>query len=163
MQTIRNHSENGEDAEKRKAAVRALWIEAFHDDEAYVDFFFHVFYRDHCTWTCEEDGQLLGALQAFPWDTSGTAVYVCGVSVAEDLRGRGIGSRLMQAACDSLAGSGVRRVVLVPVGPHVVPWYQRLGFVVDAAAELPPFRVSGMSDTDFTEWQRSHVMVRCLP
>ena len=162
MQTIRNQSENREDAEKRKAAVRALWIEAFHDDETYVDFFFHVFYRDGCTWTCEEDGQLLGALQALPWDASGTMVYVCGVSVAEASRGQGIGSRLMQAACEGLAGNGVQCVVLVPVGPQVIPWYERLGFTVDATAELPPFRVSGMSDTDFTEWQRSHVMVRCL-
>lgn len=80
----------------------------------------------------EDDGRILGRL-SLARDTHPASEHVAdlGLMVAEDARGRGVGTALLEAAVEWAHASGVTKLEL-----HVFPWneparrlYEKFGFV----------------------------------
>jgi RimJ/RimL family protein N-acetyltransferase len=78
-----------------------------------------------------DDGRLVGRL-SLSRDTHPASAHVAdlGLMVAKDVRGRGIGTALLQAAVAWARGNGIRKLEL-----HVFPWnesaiavYEKFGF-----------------------------------
>lgn len=72
----------------------------------------------------EDDGSLRGLLNL---TFHGDLAWIGNVVVAADLRGRGLGAQLMQAALDEADRRRARTVALYAV-PKAVPLYERAGF-----------------------------------
>jgi GNAT superfamily N-acetyltransferase len=67
----------------------------------------------------------------------GGAGYIWGVYVAPQIRGRGIGKRLIEACVEHLTGAGCSRVLL-HAGERSRPLYERLGFAPTLELALRP-------------------------
>ena len=110
-----------------EGALRALFTEAF-GDEDFTDLFFARGYsRERCLAAYE--GALLGALHWFDCTLDGKkAAYVYGFAAFRHCRGRGIGSALIRAAVETLQGEGYERILLVPAEESLFGYYERFGF-----------------------------------
>jgi predicted N-acetyltransferase YhbS len=78
------------------------------------------------------DGVVVGCALA---SYDGFAGQLFRVVVDESLRGRGIGSSLVQECVERLRARGARRIVL-GCEERLVPWYARLGFGASPARFL---------------------------
>ena len=110
-----------------EAALRALFTEAF-GDEDFTDLFFGRGYsRSRCLGAY--DGELLAALHWFDCTLIGEkAAYVYGIAAFQAQRGRGIGSELIRGALEKLQELGYRQILLVPAGESLFGYYERFGF-----------------------------------
>ena len=110
-----------------EAALRALFTEAF-GDEDFTDLFFGRGYsRSRCLGAY--DGELLAALHWFDCTLIGEkAAYVYGIAAFQAQRGRGIGSELIRGALEKLQELGYRQILLVPAGESLFRYYERFGF-----------------------------------
>ena len=110
-----------------EAALRALFTEAF-GDEDFTDLFFGRGYsRSRCLGAY--DGELLAALHWFDCTLIGEkAAYVYGIAAFQAQRGRGIGSELIRGALEKLQELGYRHILLVPAGESLFGYYERFGF-----------------------------------
>ena len=86
-------------------------------------------------WTLDERGQLAGELYAFltldgnvDFADGKTTAYLCAFRVREDLRGRGLGNKLMKAALADLKASGFRRVTIGVNDERNEARYRHMGF-----------------------------------
>ena len=109
-----------------EAALRALFTEAF-GDEDFTDLFFGRGYsRSRCLGAY--DGELLAALHWFDCTLIGEkAAYVYGIAAFQAQRGRGIGSELIRGALEKLQELGYRQILLVPAGESLFRYYERFG------------------------------------
>ena len=116
------HPRSGEEA-----ALRALFTEAF-GDEDFTDLFFGRGYsRSRCLGAY--DGELLAALHWFDCTLIGEkAAYVYGIAAFQAQRGRGFGSELIRGALEKLQELGYRQILLVPAGESLFGYYERFGF-----------------------------------
>lgn len=110
-----------------EAALRALFTEAF-GDEDFADLFFTRGYsRSRCLGAF--DGELLAALHWFDCTLDGEkAAYIYGIASFKAQRGRGIGSELIRGALERLQELGYRQILLVPAGESLFGYYERFGF-----------------------------------
>jgi GNAT superfamily N-acetyltransferase len=84
---------------------------------------FHL-YDPHGCLVAEENGERIGMCVATAYGESG---FLGELIVRKDMRGRGIGTRLMQHALAYLSHRGVRSIYLDGV-EGAIPLYERLGF-----------------------------------
>ena len=88
-------------------------------------------------WTLDDDGALIGELYAFleledrDFADGVTVAYLCAFRVREDLRGRGFGTRLMEAVLADLKDRGFRRATIGADEERSLRMYRRLGFTKD--------------------------------
>jgi len=80
----------------------------------------------------EEEGQIVGCVSLVFFN--GTLAEVRSLAVRSDQRGRGIGSRLVEAAVRQAQERGVRRVLALT---RAAGLFERLGFVRDAVDNFP--------------------------
>jgi GNAT superfamily N-acetyltransferase len=88
------------------------------------------------TWLAEADGSAIGVASLFeyrrmpkPGRPDSRWGYVGNMFVREELRGRGIGSALLDAIVAAADARGYARLVLSP-SPQALAFYRRAGFVV---------------------------------
>ena len=147
------HPRSGEEA-----ALRALFTEAF-GDEDFTDLFFARGYsRERCL--AAFDGALLGALHWFDCTLEGEkAAYIYGIAAFAAHRGRGIGSQLIRAALEHLD----RPALLVPAEPSLFGYYERFGFrAVSAIGEKTvaagtPLPIRPLTAAEYAELRRKNL------
>ena len=83
----------------------------------------------------ELDGELIGELYAFlrietdkDFADGSTTAYLCAFRVRKDFRGRGIGSRMMEAALADLKARGFTRATIGADDARNERFYRRMGF-----------------------------------
>lgn len=140
--------------EQMRGAIKALWQECFGDAGEYVEFYLsaHDLQKNVLVWL--EDGVPVSMLSLLPativaGENSFSAAYVYAVATAKAFRGRGISSRLQEAAHEHLRSAGIQAVVTVPASESLYEFYSRRGF--DAAfysrrGVLPADAVSEISE-----------------
>lgn len=77
-----------------------------------------------CCFAAERDGRVVGVLTT---TTYGGLAFLGAVIVSPELRGKGVGTEMMEAALAHLRATGVRTVRLNAY-LNAVPFYERLGF-----------------------------------
>lgn len=115
---------------REEQAMRRLWIEAFGDDESFVDAFLVARRSYGVTTMLSGDGQeLQGMLHLVPLrtDTGLTAAYIYGVATAPQYRRRGIASALVRRAAE-YASRHFDAAILIPAGDGLKRFYGRFGF-----------------------------------
>ncbi len=134
----------------QEPALRALFTQAF-GDEAFTELFFRLGYGpERCI--IAHDSELLAAAHWFDCTLEGKkAAYFYGIAAFEHCRGRGIGTKLIEASIQALKNRGYEAIFLVPAEESLFSYYKRLGFqtvgtirerTVNAAAPLPLRRLT---------------------
>lgn len=113
---------------------KALWQEAFGDDEAFVDAFLVNRYSRRNLLTVRADGRLAAMLHLVPFESElGRTTYVYGVATAAEFRRRGYASQLMEEAMRRIGERGDDAALLIPAPgqEHLRSFYARFGFAGD--------------------------------
>ena len=113
--------------------LRALWREAFADDDAFVDAFFKTFNVPDVVHTLSLGGRVVSALYALPCSlcVDGevlSAAYIYAVATCEVCRGRGYMALLMVKVEELLRARGVKMLYLLPADEGLRSVYARLGY-----------------------------------
>lgn len=115
-----------------KSALRSLWTEVFHDDDAFLDRFFLTCYnRNRVLFTLRE-GIPVSALYLLPLrDLAHPALklaYVYAVATHPAHRGQGLMKLLLERMTLHLRAEGYDAAVLWPAEPWLCGFYRRFGF-----------------------------------
>lgn len=137
-------------------ALRALWKEAFSDDDLFLDAFFDNAFSPLRCRCITENGRLTAALYWFDctWQTQKIA-YLYAVATAKDCRGKGLCRALMEDTHTLLTKLGYAGAVLVPGTKDLFSLYAKLGYTSLACADtvscIPgkPISVRKIDTTEF--------------
>ena len=135
-------------------SMRTLWLEAFGDEDGFLDTFLKTAYEPARTRVLAEDGEVLSALYWLDASIGGRKLaYLYAVATRKSHRGQGLGRRLLEDTHTHLAALGYAGAILVPSEPSLFDFYARFGYapcapmqtlVCEAAGEpLLLRRVSG--------------------
>ena len=113
---------------------RELWQLAFGDGGAYVDNFYHTYYKPERMLMLEEDG-VVQAMTAW-FDTTFAvpgrgeyrAAYLYAVATHPEARGRGLAGRLLSDADGFFRAWGIPAVTTVPAEPSLHRFFGKNGF-----------------------------------
>lgn len=118
-----------------RRACRGLWKEVFHDSEPFLELYFSRRFTPENTYTIQTGGRLLSAMQSLSYRVRYRgrllrAGYVSGLATRADLRGRGLGTRLLRSVHCDLSRRGRHLSLLIPASERLFDYYKRLGYVV---------------------------------
>jgi GNAT superfamily N-acetyltransferase len=113
--------------------IKALWMQAFEDDEASTDHYFAHRHRDEYMLTDMEGGRLRAMLSMLPIDlVMGKHIlparYFFAIATDLNWRGQGISTKLILAAETLCQQQGADASVLVPAGAGLFDFYGRRGY-----------------------------------
>ncbi len=110
-------------------ALRALWQQAFHDSDSFLDRFFHTAFSPPRSRLAAVDGVIAAALYWFPASCRGQSLaYLYAVATAPPFQGKGLCTGLMENTRALLDGHGMGGIVLVPGQPSLFSFYARMGY-----------------------------------
>lgn len=109
--------------------LRALWKEAFGDDDSFLDSFFGAaFSTDRCR-CVTVDGKTVAMLYWFGCEYAGKPIaYIYAVATNKDYRGQGICNKLMKDTHELLKRQGYAGAILVPGSKALFNFYERTGY-----------------------------------
>ena len=124
----------------RKASGEEMLNLWGYEDEEKAPSTARFFYRNIASgnavfWTVEHEGALIGELYAFlqieedkDFADGCAAAYLCAFRVKKEYRGRGLGSRMMEAALKDLKARGFQSATIGVSEERNEKLYRRLGF-----------------------------------
>ena len=113
---------------------RELWQLAFGDGGAYVDNFYHTYYKPERMLMLEEDGVVQAMTAWFdttfavPGGGEYRAAYLYAVATHPEARGRGLAGRLLSDADGFFRSWGIPAVTTVPAEPSLHNFFGKNGF-----------------------------------
>lgn len=114
-------------------ACKALWKAAFGDDDAYIDNYYHNYYRPERVLTLKDNGELRSMLALFPmelrWPDGGKtkAAYLYALATDPACRGQGYATFLLRYADFTLAEQAVPFLSTVPAQPGLENFFAAAG------------------------------------
>ncbi len=118
------------------SALRALWREAFDDDDDYLDDFFSTAFSTKRCRCVEIESEIAAALYWFDCSFHERKLaYIYSVATAKAYRGVGICHSLMQHTHNYLRENGYIGAVLVPGSSDLFAFYERMGYVTSCYVE----------------------------
>ena len=137
-------------------ALRALWQEAFGDDDRFLDAFFDNAFSPLRCRCMTENGRLAAALYWFDCTWQGQKVaYLYAVATAKAFQNRGLCRNLMDDTHALLAAQGYAGAVLVPGTQALFSLYTKLGYTTLSCADTvssnpgKPVSVRKIDTTEF--------------
>jgi len=115
-------------------AQRELWQTAFGDSDAYLDNFYHNYYRPERVVVLEEDGAVRSMTAWFdttlvvPGREEYRTAYLYAVATRPDCRGRGLAGRLLAGADGYFRTLGISAVTTQPAQPSLHDFFGANGF-----------------------------------
>lgn len=128
--------------ESDRAALRALWKQAFGDEDAAISAFFGTLFPLCDAFAAREGGALCAMLFCLPQTLvrdghEEKAAYIYAVATDERYRRRGACRGLLQYAEKKLKSRGVVLLMLAALTPELGAMYEKLGFA-GASTEFSP-------------------------
>ena len=117
------------DSKENIDAIRDLWQEAFHDPEAFADYYFEqVFPKNQVLVAKEKDGiRSMLHLNPYVWNCQQIIFhYIVGVATRENCRRQGYMARCLTKALQDMEGNGEPFTYLMPANPE---YYKPFQFV----------------------------------
>lgn len=140
-------------------AQRELWTLSFGDSGAYLDNFYHNYYRPERVLVLEEDGVVQAMTAWFdttfvvPGQGAYRAAYLYAVATHPHCRGRGLAGRLLAGADAYFRSLGIPAVTTVPAEPSLHRFFGANGFrecfVLAPQEALSPEELTGEGDVTF--------------
>lgn len=146
-------------------ALRALWSEAFRDEDAFLDIFYtHGFNFDRCR-CITLDGQVVAALYWFDCSLAGRPVaYLYGVATAKNHQGKGLCRSLLENTHKHLKYLGYDGAILVPEGEKLFRMYEKMGYRVCSSvmeftceADLEPVSLRRIDGEEYCRLRREYL------
>ena len=112
-------------------ACKTLWLEAFGDDDQFIDSFLIRYYSRSRMLTAECEGKTAAMLHLLPFESElGRMTYIYGVATAPEFQRRGLATHLMHEAMRLVDGRGDEAAFLIPTPgkAHLPEFYARFGF-----------------------------------
>lgn len=138
--------------------MKQIWQQAFGDSTESIDAFFTTgFRKGHSRVAVEQ--RVLGAIYWFDlfWQ-GGRYAYLYALAVDSHVRGRGVGSALVEQVCKELDEMGYAGAVLIPGSTSLYRYYEKLGFTafgkaqtVTAYAGLTPSKLQEVSAREYLQ------------
>ena len=115
--------------ERDRAALIALWQQAFGDEPQLIEFLLDRFAGLDHVFLTERDGEIAAYACAIPVTLDQLrGIYLYAVNTRADLRGQGIMTELLEEIHADAAGQGLDFAVLVPEGERLFRFYEKLGY-----------------------------------
>lgn len=114
-----------------ESACKALWTEAFGDDETFVDSFLLHHYRRERMLTVECNGRTAAMLHLLPFRSElGRTTYIYGVATETACRNRGLAGQLLREAMRRIDAQGDDAAILIPSPEKewLHAFYEKFGF-----------------------------------
>lgn len=116
--------------------LKAMWTEAFGDEEEAVELFYHCFFTEERTWCYVEKGEPVSVIYGIPallWSEHAgekhKIMYLYAGTTRQDARGKGFYGKMMRRAGRYEDDKGT--AVLMPLR-SLIPFYKKLGFTLVA-------------------------------
>lgn len=127
-----------------RAALTALWQEAFCDSPAEIHFLFDTLGSTMQTFVAVQDGALIAMAHTVGQtlclgDSVFPIAYLYAVATRAAFRGRGICRALLSFGEACLRQAGFTACVLVPAKPSLFPFYKKLSFETAFYAEMTEY------------------------
>ncbi len=121
------------DVKQNISSLKKLWFDTFGDDEEYVRLFFE---REYCPTECFAeiiDGEVVSALYLlkgyiFDGNVAYEGRYLYAAATAEEQRGNGIMSSLIEEAKQYAQSNSISFISLLPADEGLYGYYARFGF-----------------------------------
>ncbi len=151
-----------------RPALAAMWRECFGDGNEYVDLYFSNFDITRHTMVFMDGDHPASMLSLLPMTVVTRAGilparYIYAVATLPSYQGRGLSTKLLEAAHKRMQQAGVKLSVLVPASPKLYNFYGKRGFRTEfymgvtevSAGQIPPYRdsfaISEAGCADFME------------
>lgn len=111
------------------ASLRALWKEAFGDDDTFLDLFFGTAYSENRGMAAFVNNKLAGALYWFDFELNDQKIaYIYAIATAKALRGLGVSKSLLEHTHAKLKAMGYAAAILVPGNDSLFKFYEKNGY-----------------------------------
>ncbi len=120
------------------SALKALWKEAFGDEDAYIDRFFADLFAPRDMAVLEDEGRIVSMAALLPCtlvlgggtekETRHPISYLYAMATAKDRRGEGLGLALLSFAAEHVRGRGERGIALLPADEGLQRFYALAGY-----------------------------------
>ena len=118
-------------------ALRALWRQAFGDEDSFLDLFFGIAYAPNRARCLRLEGRITSALYWFDCELDSHRIaYVYAVATDSEYRGRGLCRALMENTHKHLADLGYSSAILVPGSEELFGFYRALGYEMCSSVDL---------------------------
>lgn len=136
--------------------LKTLWQLSFDDTDAFIRLFFTRVYRKENALYLKQAGQIVSAIQILPYTMQfhGMEIpisYIYGACTHPAERGKGLMSRLIQKAFDTMKERDIALTVIIPAEKSLFDYYRRFGYTeaFDYAIEtIFPLQTKACEDTD---------------
>lgn len=109
--------------------IKALWKEAFGDEDEIIDAYIETFHECEMLLTREQGDKLLSMLHLVPFTAQGCRIaYIYAVATATEERGKGHATALINEAISRSKEAGMDAVALIPANEELKDYYGRFGF-----------------------------------
>lgn len=117
------------DKEEIKRQTRELWKNCFGDSDDFLDIYFEEKYSDASNLTVSREGRVVAAAQMLPYQLLFYGVpvhagYLSGLCVHPDMRGQGLGSRIVREGHRRLYRQGAALAFLIPGDDSLRRYYE---------------------------------------
>ena len=110
-------------------ACKALWKEAFGDDDAFIDNFIIRYSNNNTLLTIKEQEEIVSMLHIIPFEHEDKKIgYIYGVATALKERGKGHARKLMKIACERGKAQGCSALALIPQSDSLKKYYESMGY-----------------------------------
>lgn len=116
-------------------SLKQIWNLCFHDDEAYIDFFYTNKFKPEQTVLLLENNVIAAMLTMLPLSLSTPNLgtfnlrMLYAIATHPDYQGRGLASKLINYCNDLLKEEKVNMSVLVPASKDLFGFYYKLGYI----------------------------------
>ncbi|MBR6523067.1 MAG: GNAT family N-acetyltransferase [Clostridia bacterium] len=115
---------------KHKQQVKDLWNYCFYDADPYLSWFFDNVFKPENTVAAIENDKILSAMQLLDFDVvirgkTYPCTYIAGVSTQPEFRGKGLATKVMEYAEETIKSRGREFALLTP---SVDNFYEKFGF-----------------------------------
>ena len=147
--------------------LRNLWLEAFRDEEEFLDIFYaHGFNPDRCR-CITLDGKVVAALYWFDCRANGQPMaYLYAIATAKSHRGKGLCRALLENTHNHLKYLGYAGAILVPGEEKLFKMYEKLGYTTCASitrfscgAEQTPAMLRKIDREEYAHLRREYLPV----
>ncbi len=152
-------------SEEQLPQLRALWREAFADEDAFIDAFFGTaFAPDRCR-CVTENGRVTAMLYWLDCKLSNKPLaYLYAIATAQEHQNQGLCRRLMDDTREHLTALGYAGAVLVPGDADLFQMYGSMGFSTCAyirefscKASLPPVTLRKLTPAEYARLRQEYL------